>query len=181
MLSENFKSLSKNKDSCDVILKVKEKEFRAHKVILMARSSVFAAMFEHDTAEKQTGIIDIPDCDPDSFHEFLDYLYCGKTENISFPSSLHLYKIADKYNVQELKYFCAEYMEQNLTEENVCDAVILADLYDETKLMSAAQAFFNKSLSKIAMTIEWENFMKNNYRLANKLIIQLSKKIKIID
>lgn len=147
----------------------------------MARSSVFAAMFEHDTSEKRTGIIDIPDCDPDSFHEFLDYLYCGKIENISFPSSLHLYKISDKYNVQELKSFCVEYMEQNLTKENVCDAVILADLYDETNLMSAAQVFFNKNLSQIVLTAEWENLMKNNYRLANKLIIKLSTKIKIID
>lgn len=147
----------------------------------MARSLVFAAMFEHDTSEKRTGIIDIPDCDPDSFHDFLDYLYCGKLENISFPSSLHLYKISDKYNVQELKSFCVEFMEQNLTEENVCDAVILAELYDETKLMSTAQAFFNKNVSKVVVTTAWEDLIKNKYRLANKLIIEMTSKIKLID
>lgn len=169
-LSENFKSLFTHKDTCDVILRVKERDFHAHKTVLMARSNVFASMFHHDSLENQTGIITIPDCDPDSFHQFLEYLYSGKLDDISFQDVLHLYSTSDKYNVQELKTFCVEYMTQNLNEDSVCDVVILSDLYEETALFSAAQDFFNKNANKIVETPHWENLMKKNYRLANRLI-----------
>lgn len=158
---------------------MKEKEFRAHKLVLVARSPVFAAMFKHETSEKRTGIIHINDCDPDSFHEFLEYLYCGKLESISFRSAYHLYQISDKYNVQGLKPFCVEYMMHCITEENLCDVVKLAELYDETMLMSAAQVFFNLNLTKVVA--EWEILMENNPQLANKLISDMSPKSNLID
>lgn len=175
VLSDNFKDLSTNKVSCDTVLQVKDREFKAHKTILMARSSVFAAMFQHDTLEKQTGFIDIPDCDPDSFQEFLDYLYCGKLEDISYHSAFHLYITSSKYDVQKLKQFCVEYLIESLTIDNVCDIVKLADQYSDEKLMAAAQFFFNESWSKIFVTTEWESLLKDDYRLGNKLLMELSK------
>lgn len=180
-MSENLKSLSLNKEICDVTLNVQDKEYKAHKAILIARSSVFAAMFQHDSSEKKSGIINIPDCDPESFKEFLEFLYCGKLEETSSYNALHLYKTADKYDIQELKTFCSEFLMNNLTVENLCEIVILADKYDDVKLLSAAQCFFNKNLSKVLVTSEWECLLKTNYRLANKLMINMSSKVKIVD
>ena len=89
-MSKNFKELF-DKESCDVTLKIQDKEYKAHRSVLMARSSVLAANFKYDTLERQTGVIIIPDCDPDSFQLFLEYLYCGKLEELSFFSALNLY------------------------------------------------------------------------------------------
>lgn len=141
----------------------------------MARSSVFAAMFQHDTLEKQTGFIDIPDCDPESFQEFLDYLYCGKLEDVSYHSAFQLYITSHKYDVQKLKEYCVEYLIESLTADNVCDIVKLADKYDDEKLLFGAQDFFNENWSKIFVTTEWVNLLKNDYRLGSKLLIELSK------
>lgn len=174
-VSKKFEDIFTTEELCDVILYVKEKEFKAHRVILAARSPVFAAMFKHDTSEKRTGVVNIPDCDPDSFRWFLQFLYSGtfKTE-ISVHCSVHLYKIADKYSVQKLRTFCIEHMRRNLKLENFFDVIVFAEEYDNKKLQDAAQEFFNKNLRKIFETPEWKNLLENNFNLANKLLIAMS-------
>lgn len=178
-LSEDFRSLFLNKESCDTTLLVMDKEYKAHKTVLMARLTVFAAMFLHDTSEKQTGIVTIPDCDPECFEKFLEFLYTGKLEELSSQNALHLYETSDKYDVRELKTFCVEFLIQNLTVENLCDIVIFADKCDDSKLSSAAQDFFNENLKDILRTSEWDSLVRNNYRLSKKLLEQMSLKINI--
>lgn len=180
MIAENFKHFYTLEEFYDTTLYVKGKTFMAHRVILTARSPVFAAMFKHDTVENQTGVITISDCDPDSFQEFLKYVYCGELENISFRSALHLYKTADKYDVQELKQFCVEYMEYNLRAENVCDVIVLAEECEETGLLAAAQDFFNSNLGKILVTDEWKILFKNNFKLANKILFEMASNVTVV-
>lgn len=180
ILSENFKHFYTQEEIFDTTMYVKDKKFMAHKVILTARSPVFAAMFKHDTVENQTGIVSISDCDPDSFHEFLKYLYCGELENVSFRSALHLYKTADKYYVQELKMFCVEYMEYNMMAENVCDVIALAEEFDERNLLAVAQDFFNSNLKEIFSTDEWKTLFRSNFDLANKILVEMASKVTVV-
>lgn len=169
-MSQNFKDLFDDKLGCDTIIHVKDREFQVHKVVLMARSRVFAAMFQHDTSEKQTGIITISDCDPDSFHEFLEYLYCGKLEELSCESALHLYETSEKYNVLELKIFCVELLLENMTVRTFCDTATLAEKYDDIKLVSGVQDYFNAYPTEVVGTTEWDQLTKNNSPLSNKLL-----------
>ena len=141
----------------------------------MARSSVFAATFKYDTLERQTGVITIPDCDPDSFQEFLEYLYSGKLEGLSVRSALNLYYTSEKYDVQELKAFCIEYLTQCLTIKTACEIAVLADKYDEEQLFSVTQSFFNKNYVEILLTSEWEHLMNSDSRLANKLLTEMAR------
>lgn len=174
-LSEDFKSLSTNKENFDITLNVQDKEYKAHKAILIARSPVFSAMFRYESSEKKSGIINIPDCDPETFKEFLEFLYCGKLEELSPSNALRLYETSDKYDIQELKTFCSVYLMKNLSVENLGEIVILADKYDDTELLTAAQCFFNRNLSNVLVTSEWDDFLDNNRRLANKLLLVMSK------
>lgn len=173
-LSEDFLDLFGQKENCDVTLKVKDKEYKAHRSVLIARSSVFAATFKHDKLEKQTGVITIEDCDPESFEEFLKYIYCGRLDEISCCYAFNLYYTSDKYDVQELKTFCIEYLMQCLTVENVCEVAVFADKYDEAKLFSTVQDFFNKNARKVFPTPEWDNLMAMHRRLGNKLLIEMA-------
>ena len=174
-LSENFKDFFDNKESCDVTLKVKDKEYKAHRIILMARSSVFAANFSHNVSNGQTCVVNISDCDPDSFGEFLKYLYCGRLDEFSFPSAMNLYFTSNKFDVGELKAFCIEYLTQNLTVDNVCEVAAFADKFEEMRLFSAVQDFFNKNICDIFETSDWECLMKKNFQLGNKLLKKMSK------
>lgn len=174
-LSENFRDLFNDKETCDVTLKVTDKEYKAHRSVLIARSSVFAATFKHNLLERRTGVITISDCDSDSFQLFLDYLYSGKVEELSFRNAQSLYHTSEKYNVEELKTLCVEYLKQCLTVENVCEVAVFACKYDEAQLYKEVLEFFIKNSFKILFTSEWEYLMKNEYRLANKLLREMGK------
>lgn len=176
-----MKHLYTNEELCDTVLRVNEREFKVHRIILAARSSVFAAMFKHETSEKQTGIVKITDCDSDSFQEFLEFLYSGQLENVSFRSALQLYKTADKYNVQELKRFCVEHMEHNLKVENICDVFALAEEYDESELYEAAQDFFNRNIVEIFETLQWKTLLKSNTNLANNILMEMASNVKVVE
>lgn len=169
-MSRNFKEFFDDKLGCDTVIHVKNKEFRVHKFVLMARSKVFAAMFQHDTSEKQTGTITISDCDPDSFHQFLEYLYCGTLEEVSCPTAIHLYETSEKYNVQELKMFCVELLLENMTARNFSDTAILAQKYDDRKLISGAQEYFNTYPNKVVETSEWDQLTKKYSSISNKYL-----------
>lgn len=158
-----------------------DREFKVHRAVLMARSSVFSAMFLRDTLEKQTGTVNITDCDPDFFEQFLEFLYSGKFETPSCSSALSLYETSDKYNVQELKTLCSEFLIENLTVEHFCDTVILADRHNDAKLLRAAQCFFTKNLRNVLVTSQWECLLKDNFSLGNKLLIGMSSKVKAVD
>lgn len=177
-LSTDFKDLFSSKKSCDVVIKVKDKQFHAHKSVLTARSSVFGLLFwnQHDQKEKEISVISIDDCDPDSFLVFLKYLYTGKAENVTSRIVLQLYCIADKYCVQELKSFCVTSMLKNLTPENVCDIATLAEKFGESQLLSAAMIFINKNIVRIFSAVNWERLLSRNPPLANKLLKEMEEK-----
>lgn len=154
---------------------MEDNEFNVHKAVLIARSSVFAAMFQHDMTEKQTSVASITDSDPGSFPEFLEYLYTGRLEGVTFESAFHLFTTADKYDVQKLKRFCVQYMMSSVTAENVCDIAVLADRHDEDELLASAQEFFNKNAAQTFKTEQWTLLMKENSFLAQKILIRMSE------
>ncbi|XP_073839399.1 speckle-type POZ protein-like B [Musca autumnalis] len=70
LASENFS---------DIILVAKGgTEYKAHKVILSARSDVFDAMFRNECLESKTNRIEIDDMEADVMREMLNYIYTGK-------------------------------------------------------------------------------------------------------
>lgn len=141
----------------------------------MARSSVFAAMFRNEMAEKKTNEVFIEDCDTESFQEFLQYLYTGRIENITFDMAYHLYTTADKYDVQKLKKFCVQYMSRSVTAENVCDIAVLAEELGEMVLLDSAQQFFNENIADIFRTNKWKSLLREKVTLVEKLLLNMTK------
>ena len=174
-MSANFKDLYGDKETCDVTLKVQDREFKVHSQVLMARSSVFSATFKHDTLEKQTGVITIPDCDPDTFQEFLEYLYSGELQDLSLSSAFSLYYTSNKYDIEEVRTFCVDYLMQSLSVESMCEVAEFADKYDEEQLFKKVQDIFNKNSPKVLLTSGWECLIKRDSRLANKLLTGMAK------
>lgn len=159
---------------------VKDKKFKAHKAIIAARSSVFAEMFKDETSGKETGVITIPDCDPGAFKEFLRYVYSGRLQNISFRCAVGVFRIADKFNVKELISFCMDYIRQNMKAEDFFEVITLAEEYHYNKLHSAIQEFFNDNLGEIFKSDGWQNLLKTNLNLANKLLIGMSSSVEVV-
>ena len=168
----DYKELFLKKEDCDVIIKVKGQEFPAHSAILRARSPVFASTYRYDTKEKATGIINIEDCDPSSFSDFLCFLYCGDTEVISLGNVFSLFIASDKYDVEDLRAKCVEFMKENVSIDTFCDTIVLALQHCETELITIASDFFTKHALEIAKTVKWQTFAANNPTQSNELFIK---------
>lgn len=169
---ESLEALYHSGQFCDFTVKVKDREFSVHKAILAARSPVFCSMFLHDMKEKITGMVDIPDCEPNIFEDFLFYLYSGKSEKISPSNVASLYDVAEKYDVQCLKKDCIRFIKANLTVDLIMDVITLAVKYTDEELLERATEFFILNAETILLTSKWQSFVIENPVPANELYIK---------
>jgi len=101
----------------------------AHKAILVTRVPYFDKMLASGMVESQTNSISIKDSDAASFRDVLRYIYCAKLPEKLEEKSFQILPLADKYDLQSLKDACIHCMDVCLTKDNVCDTLIIADLY----------------------------------------------------
>ncbi|CAG5075217.1 Similar to spop-b: Speckle-type POZ protein B (Xenopus laevis) [Cotesia congregata] len=131
-LSDDFRDLFVTKKKCDVIIKVGEEKFDAHKLILISRSCVFEAMFSYDMKENKENQVTIPDIIPEIFKKVLDFIYTDKVNDIN-SSVEELLEAADKYQLQRLKEMCEHSLSKILTDTNAIRIMIPADLHNATQ------------------------------------------------
>lgn len=156
----------------DVVLKVEDQEFKAHRCVLAARSPVFLAMMTHETKEKISGVVDIPDVEPSIFSDFLNYLYTGSVENLTLENVGKLHSMADKYQVNDLKEICLDHMMMNVSIDKFCDVLTLSLMHDEKNLKDASIKFFAKNSLDIIKTSKWQTFLCENPIIGNELFIK---------
>ena len=104
----------------------------AHKYILAISSPVFHAMFYGDLAETKEEI-ELPDCEHDSLIEFLRYMYSDEV-SLTPQNITGIVYLAKKYIVPSLVLKCTEFLEKNLSFENVFQNLVLAQRFDEKNL-----------------------------------------------
>lgn len=177
-LSDNFKDMFTSQKNVDLFIDVKGKRFSAHKLILAARCPVLSAKIEGQISKKKSGIVNIVDCDPKVFYMFLLYLYSGEL-NFSNCDAFSLYKIASKYDMPELKVLCIDFMIRSLSVKNVCQTYVLGHSFNEDELLDSVQTFFENNFNEIISSDSWVGLMRENCKLANKLLKTMAPKISI--
>jgi speckle-type POZ protein len=152
----------------DVTLKVKDKEFKAHKLILAAASPVFEAMFKEGTKEHQDNYVNIEDIESDVFEVFLRYLYSGQVEHLDEMVS-DLLAAADKYDVQPLKERCIHHMVKNISVDNAVNMLILADRYNVEPIKLQAQKFITNNIMSLLKTDSWNSLIGIHSKVAKQV------------
>ena len=92
-----------NAQLTDFVFQIGSVNISAHKFVLAARSPVFRAMLDADMIESRTGRVQIVDCSPETFKQFLYFIYTGQ---LMKPASKELGMVADKYAVESLMSLC---------------------------------------------------------------------------
>lgn len=137
----------------------------AHKLVLVARSSFFSAMFlNNDTYEEtKSGRVNICDIQPDVFKEMLSYLYTTKVPkmhklafellmaadkvcNVSSSSKITLltFLLFHQYDLQELKTMCEKELAKNLNAETMQTYYELANTHNGPELKQKALEYMAK-------------------------------------
>ena len=174
-LQTHYKELLLSGKCCDVTIKVQNKRFKCHRGILSVRSPVFSAMFEHDVQEEINDKIIVKDVDSTIFQEFLLYLYTGSEEHLSMGNVIDLYKLADKYTVEDLKDVCVDHIKENITLENFCEFFLLSQQYNDSNLTDVTKKFFLKNSKEIVHHESWIKLLSENPVQSNILITALTE------
>ncbi|XP_041360436.1 BTB/POZ domain-containing protein 2-like [Gigantopelta aegis] len=130
--------------TCDVTFRVgtEQTTVRAHRFMLISRSHVFSAMLCGPLAE--TGEIEIPDVDGDSFSLFLRFVYTNDV--IVEPNTvMHLLYLAKKYNIVKLRDQCLIFLNAAMTVENMFVLLEQAKMFDEKWLIEKVMEFIDEN------------------------------------
>lgn len=173
-LSSDFSKLMDSGLDQDAEIKCGKHSIKAHKNILCARSEVLKKMLKSDMLEGQTGIVEIQDMDISCARDFVRFLYTGAVEEMTFEKAKALYEAGDKYDVRSLRLLGSMYLQDNLSQENACQCLELADIHSDQELK---ERIINYILDeKIYLQDEvWLPVCENNPRIAVEVYRLLHK------
>lgn len=172
-VSDDLLCLFKEGFHSDVILNTKEKSFKAHKIILAARSRVFRSRFADDSlAESQSGVIDILDIDSVTFYKMLAFMYGDLLADIQWQDAVNLYDAAVKYAVHPLKRKCVDIIKSGLAASNACEVLVLADKHSDQNLLKLVVDFIDEH-NEVIESEDWDTLEGGNPRLTSKIARQL--------
>ena len=133
--------------------------FPAHKVILAARSPVFAAMFSSRTLENTTNVIEIHDLRAETIQSMLEYIYTGRVNDIK-RSTVELYRCADKYQLEDLRLQAEMALMNSISIETSAEILLLADQHHSKDLKTRVIQFIvNGNLKAITQTDGWHKYV----------------------
>lgn len=154
-LTDDLEQLFENGTFSDVTIIINNKKLKAHKSILVSRSSVFSAMFSSNMKESRENIIKITDIDYDAMKEVLRFMYCGRVKHLD-KLTKHILKAADKYDIINLKIMCEETLKKSINLNNCCEMVKIIQLHDCIYLKKSVINF----IIDHPEVLESENFQK---------------------
>ena len=157
-LVEDYASLLKKETISDVHFIVKNLKIPAHKTILVARSPVFAAVFQNEMQENSSNEVVVTDMEPDAFKEMLQFIYTSHCQIGAWTEDL--FYAADKYDIEDLKEICQDELRMKLCVDNAIRFLILSDLHRATKLKESCISFINQNAVEVMKKPAWDDLMK---------------------
>jgi len=133
-----FKAFYNQPEFSDVKFQIGSALFHAHKVILCARSSHFAAMLGNPSfAESSQEVVKLSEeeISEEAFGALLEFMYCDTTE-IHSENVMELLHHASFYSLNHLFEICEEFIEENIDPDNVLE--ILKQAYALTAISLTA-------------------------------------------
>ena len=166
VLMEDFSKLMDDEDTADFTLKTKTKNFRIHKLIFGARSSVFKAMFQTNMAEALAGEVTIEDLDADTVEEMIHFIYTGSLSGKQ-PDFQSLCQAARKYQLDSMMDLInLNLLAAELEPAGVADILIASKMFDQENLFETALQKLRKG---ILVDASFKEKMKDHPELIEKI------------
>jgi BTB/POZ domain-containing protein 9 len=126
-------------------------EFKAHKIILAARSEYFRALLFSGMCETNKETIEINGARPTAFKLLLQYIYTGKISlrNEKEDSLIDLLGLVHQYGFVELQKAISNYLESILDLKNVCQIYNISSLYQLESLEETCARFIDRNCSTL--------------------------------
>lgn len=141
-------------------------KIRAHRAVLVSRSSVFKAMLESEMEESRSGTIRITDFSYEVLRLFIHYLYTAEI----YPESLEdcafdLLALAEKYNVKHLKSVCERFMTSKVNNDNALFSFEYACQHGAKILKEAALSTLVENIDELPAKDEYRELVNRDAKL----------------
>ncbi|XP_015173536.1 PREDICTED: TD and POZ domain-containing protein 1-like [Polistes dominula] len=170
----------------DLELIVENKRYAVHKIIL-ARSPVFKAMFQHEMQEKYQNVVTITGVKPTIFEIILKFLYIGEIDDIQEINKFdnkdptkwklaNILKAADMYQIDDMKAILGYVANKFINVNNVAYYLYIALEYNTNNLKHSCVTFIKLFGSRICHNQMFKEMMFANPNIQFQLIQCLLEK-----
>ena len=145
-------------DTADVTLVVGDCDFRAHSLVLSARSRMLKALLSRDAAESRR--VELDGVDPEVFKLLLRHLYTGELPegDADTPEMhQHLLEAADRFGVPSLLQASQHALIVGLSVESVGYTLVLAEKHSVKELKAAALRYVSSHGKEVTETEGWRH------------------------
>ncbi|XP_030463763.1 BTB/POZ and MATH domain-containing protein 4 isoform X2 [Syzygium oleosum] len=180
-IGAHFGFLLENEEGSDATFNVSGEKFRAHKLVLAARSPVFEAEFLNAMEEDNDEVV-ISDMEPKVFQALLHFIYkdtLDEDEELSIPSAFcspsempvaKLLAAADRYNLPRLKLICESILCKGISVDSVARILALAEQHHAMDLKSICLKFAAENLVAVMRSDGFEYLKENCPSLQSELL-----------
>lgn len=104
-------------------------------------------------------------------------MYTGDTNHLNWKNVTDLYKLGDKYTVEDLKRSCVEQIKRNISTGNFSVFFLLSQQFNDLDLTKITIKFFLKNSLGIINNDNWLTFSSKNLVESNVLIKALAVEV----
>ncbi|XP_027876847.1 kelch-like protein 40a [Xiphophorus couchianus] len=149
LLQDGLCDLLDNDKFVDCVLKIQDKEFPCHRLVLAASSPFFKAMFLSELEESKKREIVLKDVDPSVMEMILRYLYTSDI-NLTEQNVQDIFMVANMYQIPSIFSVCLTYLQEKMVLGNCLAIFKLGLLLDCPRLALGAREFICERYQVVA-------------------------------
>ncbi|KAK1171963.1 kelch-like protein 40b [Acipenser oxyrinchus oxyrinchus] len=155
LLQDGLSDLLENDKFVDCTLKVKDKKFPCHRLVLAACSPYFRAMFLSEMEESKQKEIVLEDVEPEVLGRILKYIYTSEIE-ITEQNVQDIFSAANMFQVPSVFTVCVSFLQKRLSLSNCLAIFRLGLMLDCARLAIAARDFISDRFQLISRDQDFE-------------------------
>ncbi|KAI4888025.1 hypothetical protein NFI96_034690 [Prochilodus magdalenae] len=140
LLQDGLCDLLENDTMVDCVLKIKDKEFPCHRLVLAACSSYFRSFFQSGVEESKQREIVLEDVEPGVMGMILKYLYTSSI-NVTEQNVQDIFALANMLQIPSIFTVCVSFLQKRLSLSNCLAIFRLGLMLDCPRLAIAARNF----------------------------------------
>ncbi|KAM3860619.1 kelch-like protein 40b [Diretmus argenteus] len=149
LLQDGLYDLLDNDKLVDCVLKIKDKEFPCHRLVLCACSSYFRAIFLSDLEESKKKEIVLEDVEPGVMGLIIKYLYTS-TINVTEQNVQDIFAVANMFQIPSIFTVCVSFLQKRLSLSNCLAIFRLGLMLDCPRLAVSARNYACERFQLIA-------------------------------
>ena len=153
MMFENQKQSLKNKKLANVTFRVDRDRLQVAKFILCAHSDTFNQIFKKDP---QLDVIRLTDINLETIDKLVNTLYTGQLVIKDTDDAICLLKAANRYKIGFIKRQSENYLNRNISIDNVCKFLQLSIELNCNSLKESVLSFFKNRKSNTLQGLKFE-------------------------